>query len=382
MLTLASQVQSRRQFVTNEETTKHSLIVPFIQTLGYDVFNPQEVRPEYSADFGKKKGEKVDYAIICNDKPIIFIEAKSINENLKNHEAQLSRYFNSTPSVKVAVLTNGIKYKFFTDLKENNIMDLEPFFEFDVLNLNDYTISIVQKFNKEYFDQNLVGEMARELNNIANINSTLRDLFENPTDDFIRFLIKDICKDRLTASVIERFRPIVKKSIKDAVIAIVSQGLFAQDMEIPIEIKEESESSKPGKKEPSSETIEKEKPIKLQRDPNPEEIEVFETVKKTLIAYGKNVDDLNCKVTSSYFAIYNKNINKWFFRLNLDSAQKQLITRLQVDQVKELCTSGYEIEQSPKGNGESRILINKHTDIKGLKSLIVTCFDQTENDKE
>lgn len=304
ILSLSNQVFERKPFVRNEETTKHSLIIPFIQTLGYDVFNPQEVRPEFTADFGKKKGEKVDYAILNNDKAIIFIEAKAINENLQNHDSQLSRYFNTTPTVKLAILTNGIKYKFFTDLTENNIMDSEPFFELDIMNLNDYSISILQKICKDTFDVGQVSELAKELNNISNINSTLRDLFENPTDDFIRFLVKDLSKDRLTATVIERFRPIVRKSIKDAIFAIVGQGLF-KDANV------QEEKTIPE----SNEIIDKKD--KQQIVTTQEEIETFEMVKKILIAYGKNVNELNCKSTANYFVIYYKNPNKWFLRINL-----------------------------------------------------------------
>ena len=124
---LTVQVKERMVHITNEEMTKQALIIPFVQMLGFDVFNPIEVRAEYSADFGNKKGEKVDYALFKDNEPIIFIEAKSVNENLNNHDAQLSRYFNSTTDVKLAVLTNGIEYRFFTDLNANNVMDDAPF---------------------------------------------------------------------------------------------------------------------------------------------------------------------------------------------------------------------------------------------------------------
>ena len=108
---LSVQVKERKEYITNEEMTKQALIIPFIQILGFDVFNPIEIRPEYSADFGIKKGEKVDYALFKENEPIIFIEAKSVNENLNNHDAQLARYFNSTKEVKLAILTNGVEYK-------------------------------------------------------------------------------------------------------------------------------------------------------------------------------------------------------------------------------------------------------------------------------
>lgn len=110
-----------------EEATKHSLVMPFINLLGFNVFNPLEVVPEFCADIGIKKGEKIDYAIIINNEPSIFIECKHHEERLDVHHSQLFRYFAVTP-VKFAILTNGVKYQFFTDLEESNKMDLKPFF--------------------------------------------------------------------------------------------------------------------------------------------------------------------------------------------------------------------------------------------------------------
>jgi len=110
---LSIQVTERRIHVTNEEMTKQSLILPFIQVLGFDIYDPLETRPEYTADFGKKKGERVDYAIFKNSTPVIFFEAKSVNEKLLNHDAQLCRYFNSTKDVGLGVITNGVVQIFY-----------------------------------------------------------------------------------------------------------------------------------------------------------------------------------------------------------------------------------------------------------------------------
>jgi len=214
ILELSNLVSERMQYIKNEEATKLSLINPFIKKMGYDVDDPREVIPEYVADFGKKKGEKVDYAILSNEKAIIFIEAKAINENLDDHDSQLSRYFNSTPNVKLAILTNGTRYKFFTDLNEQNIMDETPFFELDILNLNDNSISFLQNFHKNNFNSLQVKNLAQELIDTRNIDFLLTSQLENPTDDFIKFLIKDLTKDKATPSTIDRFRIIIKKTVK------------------------------------------------------------------------------------------------------------------------------------------------------------------------
>ena len=129
------QVRSRVIHVQkNEQATKQALIVPLLQVLGYDVFDPREVRPEYVADFAvKKQGqfEKVDYAIFLNDTPVMFIECKPAGGELADHDGQLSRYFNATPSVKVAVITDGVRFRAFTDLRTPNIMDPTPWFATD-----------------------------------------------------------------------------------------------------------------------------------------------------------------------------------------------------------------------------------------------------------
>lgn len=110
-------VQKYKNVVQNEEQTKQSLIMPFFKVLGYDVLNPFEFVPEYTADVGIKKGEKVDYAIIIDDKPLILVECKSVQDNLDRHSSQLYRYFGTTDA-RFGILTNGVIYKFYSDLDQ------------------------------------------------------------------------------------------------------------------------------------------------------------------------------------------------------------------------------------------------------------------------
>ena len=133
---LASRVSTAKDSVSTEEATKNAMIMPFIQLLGYDVFNPSEVTPELVADVGTKKGEKVDYAILRDGKPIMLFECKKAGGDLHiNHASQLFRYFHVTEA-RFAVLTNGLTYRFFTDLEKPNKMDEKPFFEFNILDFN------------------------------------------------------------------------------------------------------------------------------------------------------------------------------------------------------------------------------------------------------
>ena len=211
---LSNKINEIKDHIQNEEMTKHSLILPFINLLGYNIFNPLEVRPEYTADYGIKKGEKVDYALLNDGKPIIFLEAKSVNESLYNHDSQLARYFITHPNVKVAILTNGIKYKFFTDLEHTNLMDRTPFFEFDITNLRDSDFEILKNFRKEKYDNDLIKKLAKELKYKSVINKKLRELLKEPNENFIRFLIKECGFDE-SDELIEDIKHIIKKSIGD-----------------------------------------------------------------------------------------------------------------------------------------------------------------------
>lgn len=142
----AERVSTLKESISTEEATKMSLIVPMFQILGYDVFNPTEFCPEYVADVGIKKGEKVDYAILENGKPTILIECKSCSEQLDKHSSQLFRYFGTT-TAKFGILTNGVIYRFYTDLEESNKMDMIPFLEVDMMNLKDST-GIISKHTR------------------------------------------------------------------------------------------------------------------------------------------------------------------------------------------------------------------------------------------
>ena len=140
-----SRIESIKNNIQTEEATKTSLIMPFFQMLGYDVFNPNEFIPEFIADIGIKKGEKVDYAIVLNDEVVMLIEAKPISEKLEKHSSQLFRYF-GTSKAKFAILTNGNNYKFYTDLEKTNVMDSVPFLDVNIDDLSDSEIQELKKF--------------------------------------------------------------------------------------------------------------------------------------------------------------------------------------------------------------------------------------------
>jgi len=223
---LAKRIGTLRDSITTEEATKTAIVMPFFQLLGYDVFNPLEFCPEFTADVGIKKGEKVDYAILMDGEPIILIECKSINEKLTKHDSQLFRYFGTT-SAKFGILTNGVEYKFFTDLEESNKMDGTPFFIFNILEIRDSHIQEIAKFRKETFDVDNIASAASELKYLNALKLYLSEQFEQPGEDFIRFLVNKIYDGVKTKNTIEKFTPIITKGLKQIVNEKVNDKLNA-----------------------------------------------------------------------------------------------------------------------------------------------------------
>lgn len=211
---LALRIKKTVGFVQTEEATKQAFVIPFMKALGYDVYDPSEVVPEFTADVGTKKGEKVDYAIMQNRKPIILVECKRCGHQLDQvHSSQLYRYFSVTDA-RIAILTNGIVYQFFTDLEKQNTMDQRPFLEFDVLNFDETIIPEVKKLSKSSFDLNHIISSASELKYNREIKSILSGEFNDPSDEFTKFFVSKIYSGRMTQSVLTEFRGITKRSLQ------------------------------------------------------------------------------------------------------------------------------------------------------------------------
>ena len=206
--TLVDQIQT-------EEAAKHALVMPFVQALGYDPFNPMEVVPEFTADIGTRKGEKVDYAIMHDGQPSILIECKQVSDPLdETTVSQLYRYFTVTHA-RIGVLTNGTHYKFFSDLDESNKMDVRPFFEFDLLSLDERTIEELRRFEKQSFDIEKTLEAAAVLKYVRGMKRALQEQLTEPDDAFVRWLARYVYTKSFTKSVRERFARLVVKAFRE-----------------------------------------------------------------------------------------------------------------------------------------------------------------------
>ena len=230
-------INSKLEHIDSEETTKIALIMPFLRILGYDTTNPAEVKAEYTADVGTKQGEKVDIAILEDGEPVVFIECKPVDKELsKDHISQLYRYFSIT-DVQIGILTNGVEYKFFTTGEDNNRMADKPFLDIDLLNLTKNDIKELEKFIKKNFDIDEVVTRADDLKYRNLIKKTLLSEFEDPSDEFIKVIGKQVYEGVMTQSIKEKFGVIIKNVTAEIINEKVEKRLA--DAVASTDIKEE-----------------------------------------------------------------------------------------------------------------------------------------------
>lgn len=213
---LASTAENSRDRLETEEATKNALVMPFIMNvLQYDVFNPKVVIPEFTADVGNRKGEKVDYAILNSDQEVIFlVECKRIGDALTlKHAQQLIRYFHAS-SARIGILTNGVRYEFYSDLDKPNVMDSKPFLEFDITSLRDHVIPEIKKMCRDHFDLDAVLSSANELKYTNLIIKSLKNQFEHPDDDFVKLFASRVHDGPFTQKIREQFTELVSKATK------------------------------------------------------------------------------------------------------------------------------------------------------------------------
>lgn len=213
---LAARAEQTGDSLTNEEATKMALIAPFIQALGYDIFNPTEVKPEFSADLpGIKQGERVDYAVLENNQAKILIEAKPYRTDLKSAEkGQLSRYFQATHA-RIGILSNGRQFLFFSDLDRENLMDEKPFAEIDLFDLRSAPLEQIKQLSKSMFDLDTLLSTAERLKYLRGVKEELRAELAEPTDWLVKEMARRVhTAERVSGQLIEKFRPVVIDAIK------------------------------------------------------------------------------------------------------------------------------------------------------------------------
>ena len=214
---IATRAVEQADSLATEEATKNALVMPFINALGYNVFDPTEVVPEYTADVGIKKGEKVDYVIMRDGRPAILIECKTVGTKLDTSVmSQLFRYFTATDA-RFGVCTDGIRYLFFSDLDKPNRMDEKPFLEFDLLQIRPEVVEQLEKLSKDHYDQEAILASASELKYTGELKKALARQLDTPDEDFVRLMAGKVTKTRFTQAVREQFEVLVRDAFREFV---------------------------------------------------------------------------------------------------------------------------------------------------------------------
>lgn len=221
---LHQRVNGLKEQIQTEEATKTAFVMPFIQILGYDIFNPTEVIPEFIADIGTKKGEKVDFVIKKDNEPIFIIECKSWRENTDAHNSQLHRYYHVSKA-RFGVLTNGIIYNFYTDLEKPNIMDEKPFFTINLDDIKDNSIKVLESFTKSGYNLESILDSAEALKYIKAIRKEFEKEIENPSDEIVKLLVNRFFERPLTANRMIAFKEYTKRALSLSISESISSRL-------------------------------------------------------------------------------------------------------------------------------------------------------------
>ena len=315
---IAARIPKLLDHIATEEATKSAHVMPFIQALGYNIFDPTEVIPEYTADVGTKKGEKVDYAVVKDGEIVLLFECKWIGANLdKEHASQLFRYFSVTEA-RIGVLTNGVIYRFYSDLVQPNKMDAKPFLEFNMLNIQEPLVTELKKLSKGAFDLTEIISSAAELKYTKEIKKILADQLVTPSDDFIKLFAYQVYSGKITQSVREQFNEIVKRAFNQFISEKINERLKSA-------LAQENAESKADKDESVSEKKEQEANSEHHVETTEEEIEGYHIV-KAILRSKIDPSRIAHRDTLSYMGILlDDNNRKPICRLLLNADKKNIV---------------------------------------------------------
>ena len=309
---LHQRVVGLKDQITTEEATKNAFVMPFIQILGYDIFNPTEVIPEHICDIGTKKGEKVDYVIRRNNEPILIFECKHWKENADAHNSQLHRYYHVSKA-RFGVLTNGTIYNFYADLEKPNIMDEKPFLTIDLEDLKDNAIKILESFTKNEYNLENILDSAEGLKYIKAIRKEFEKEIEQPSDELIKLLVNRFFDKPLIASRMATFKEYTKKALTISINESISDRLKSA-----LHINELPVSSSEIKASPIDENSDS------KINTTEEELEAFQIV-KAILREKIPVNRIAPRDTQSYFGVLlDDNNRKPICRFHFNTANKYI----------------------------------------------------------
>lgn len=352
---------------TTEETTKQALILPLLDILGFSAFDPTKVRAEHAADFpGAKNGERVDYALFCNGVPVMFVEAKAYNQALNNHCPQLARYFNSTPEVTVAAITNGREWRFFTDLVHRNVMDERPFMTLHLDQPADDVAEQLARFHHDQFKPDALRALAEESIFLAAFKDVITGMLNDCDMDFVRFVLTKANVQRTyTQRFLESVQPIVKQAVARSISGMVAKSLSAATsaVETPTVAPDQAP-------DPDAAMVDPTNPKIITTATERRILEICEEVLSGAM--------LQSKDNESYFAVlYQGKTNRWILRYWGDKKRPhlQLIVPLTDGHRAEIRRAGLEIEAN------DMIHIARPENLYRLSGLLNDCLTFCSDDE-
>ncbi len=365
----AEQVRARLPHIKGEEATKQALIIPLLQLLGYDVFDPREVKPEYTADFAVKRAgqlEKIDYAI-CNDgMPVLFVECKSHDQPLEDHTGQLARYFNATPSVRIAVIVNGVRMRVYTDLQQPNVMDRNPWLEIDLLSPKPVELDALHRLRKSEYAPEAVVALAEEMVYYSAMVGYIAQQFREPAESFVRHVASEVLPStRMTKGLVERLSPTLKKAIQTAILENVAKS-FTSQVAAPTPAAPEQEPA-PADGETTTAT-------EGGVETTAEELWCFDQVHAWIREVNPDAG-VAYRDSKSYFTIHQNNVRKWFLRLGVQRPPYWVSFRHVRPEDLKLLAPGLQVV-APGTFGDSRVILNSVRDLPILRSAIIAAFER------
>lgn len=350
---------------STEETTKQALILPLLNIIGFNSFDPTKVKAEYGADFpGAKSGERVDYALFCHNVPVMFIEAKAYNQKLENHCPQLSRYFNATPEVTIAAITNGEEWRFFTDLEQKNVMDTKPFMTIDLSEVTENDAEQLYRFRHDQFQPDALRMLAEESIYLTAFTKAITESLKTVDNDFVKYVAnRSTINRQLNQKFLESITPLVRKAVEKSVSEMVISGLSKPAEIIHVESNQVE--------------IDPNAPVVDPNNPNiittAKERKFLESVQFLL---GSDAE-IEAKDTVSYYNIlYQGKVTRWIVRYH--DKQKQTIT-LPIPITDEIIA---EVERSGLSMSTAeQINIEAPENILRLAGIIRDCYEYCKNDE-
>ncbi|MEO9347575.1 type I restriction endonuclease, partial [Acinetobacter radioresistens] len=359
---------------TTEETTKQALILPLLDILGFNPYDPTKVLAEFAADFpGVKATERVDYALYCNGQPVMFIEAKPFVANLTNHAPQLSRYFNSSLGVTIGAITNGREWRFFTDLINTNVMDEKPFLTIDFTKANPEDLTQLAEFKHDNFHAEKLRFFAEENQYIQQFKAVIKKSINEVDIDFVRYVAQQASIQRqLNTKFLESIQPFVKQAVQQAISDTVVKGLSSPTVITAQPVEQKIV-------EPKAKEIIEEKPDFIVNPDNEkiittkDEQELLRIVNELLPGVA-----LEGRDTESYYSVlFQGKTNRWLFRYDVNRKRHTIQFIVPIDDLRrsELERAGLEVQN----NGQ--IFLEKPEYIYRMVGVLKDSLEHCMNDE-